>query len=88
MKSPQDVINFFDAVAELYESDAKVKLIPNTELRVGMQTMIPDKNHFETNVKLKKFFVTSPRFPDIAFDTDRGKVIYSPCGKTFVKLSD
>lgn len=62
-----------------------VRLIPNGNLRVGMQTMIPNpKGGYFKDVRLERFFVTSLRFPYIAFETSNGKVIYSPCGSTHV----
>lgn len=64
--------------------------IPATQLRRGMQTWRYDakrKTHVR-DVKLIRPFITSLRFPHLAWEVSDGtspaKVVYSPCSKVLV----
>lgn len=63
-------------------------LIPNTRLKTGMEIMrekVPGR--FEPEFTLRRFFHTSPRFPELAWETSAGgKVVYARCGSSFVKV--
>ena len=61
------------------------RYVPNSFLRSGMTVWKPGRNgSFIPDCILGKPFLTSPRFPEIAFHSGAHIVVFSNCGHAWV----
>ena len=61
--------------------------IRNSDLETGMKIMRERNGKFEHDCTLAKFFVTSLRFPHLAWiTTAKQKVVFQPCGRSWIEI--